>query len=138
MRRFETPYLADWFAASLRWIVLVGLTVSLSLVGQLTSMPFVPLVLMLIWNIVMSILAGISVRTRRYHRQVVLAVDFILAALFFWAQGGLKGPAVWAGLMPILTGAIYFEMWGTFLVAAAFAGYQYLVSGLVLKNSVDT
>jgi len=37
MRRFETPYVADWFATSLRWVVLVGLIVSLSLRGQLVA-----------------------------------------------------------------------------------------------------
>ena len=25
MRRFDTPYIADWFAISLRWMVLIGL-----------------------------------------------------------------------------------------------------------------
>ena len=33
MRKFETPYMADWFAISLRWMMLVGLVVSLGL-GQ--------------------------------------------------------------------------------------------------------
>src|SRR5512132_2684813 len=105
MRRFESPYLADWFAVSLRWMVLVGLIISLSLSGQLPKMPFSPLILMLAWNIVMSILAGVSVRAKHYHRQAVLGVDFLLAALFFWIQGGLNGPVTWVGLMPILTGA---------------------------------
>ena len=106
MRRFETPYLADWFAASLRWIVLVGLIISLSLGGQLSSLPISPLILMLAWNIVLSLLAGISVRAQRYHRQAVLSVDFLLAALFFWLQGGLNGPGAWVGLLPILIGAV--------------------------------
>src|SRR5215216_5143400 len=100
MRRFETPYLADWFAASLRWMVLVGLTISLALRGELASLPFGPLMIMVLWNFLMSILAGMSVRLRRYHRQLVLAVDFILAAVFFWVQGGLEGPSAWVGLFP--------------------------------------
>ena len=138
MRRFETPYLADWFAASLRWIVLVGLIISLSLAGELTSVPFVPLVLMLAWNIIMSILAGLCVRLNKYHRQLVLAMDFLLAGFFFWAQGRLTGPVAWVGLIPILTGAVYFEVWGAFAMGAAFAAWQYIVLGILRKNPFDT
>src|SRR6266545_1693175 len=98
MRRFETPYLADWFATSLRWVVLVGLIISLSLRGELRGVPFGPLMLMLIWNIIMSLLAGMSIRLKSSHRQVVLGVDFLLAAVFFWLQGGLRGSSAWVGL----------------------------------------
>jgi signal transduction histidine kinase len=127
MLRFETPYVADWFAASARWIVLVGLCISLALRGQLGNFSFWVLMLMLLWNIVMSVLAGLSTRMR-FHRYVSLGVDFILAALFFWVQGGLAGASAWVGIMPILTGAIYFEMWGAFAVAVLFAVSQFLAS----------
>src|SRR3990172_8399789 len=103
MRRFETPYVADWFASSLRWLVLVGMVISLSLREQLGDTLILPLALMLAWNIAMSILAGTSIRLGRYHRQIVLAVDFLLAAIFFWLQGGLAGASAWVGSMPILT-----------------------------------
>src|SRR5678815_4547490 len=33
-----------------------------------------------------------------------------------------------AGLMPILTGAVYFEMWGAFLVSAVYALWQFISS----------
>jgi signal transduction histidine kinase len=137
MRRFETPYVADWLAISLRWVVLVGLIFSLSLNGQLGSVPFAPLAVMLFWNIIMSILAITSTRVKRNHRQVVLAMDFLLAAVFFWVQGGLAGPAAWVGVMPILTGAIYFEMWGAFIVAFLFALIQYLISSSLFSNGLN-
>lgn len=137
MRRFETPYVADWFATSLRWMVLVGLILSVSLRGQLGTMPIEPLMLMLIWNILMSLLAGMSMRLRKYHRQIVLGVDFLLAAIFFWVQGGLAGSSAWVGLMPILTGAIYFEIWGAFAVAIAFAALQYVSSLYLFQSGLD-
>jgi signal transduction histidine kinase len=137
MRRFETPYIADWYASSLRWMVLVGLIISLSLHGQLISVPLGPLIVMLIWTSTMSILAGLSVRLKRYHRQAVLAVDFILAAIFFWVQGGLSGPNEWVGLLPILTGAVYFEMWGAFAVSVAFALLQYLTASRLFTLRLD-
>ena len=128
MRRFETPYVADWFATSLRWVVLVGLIVSLSLRGQLVSANIWSLGLLLAWNITMSLLAGLSMRISRYHRRIVMGVDFLLAAIFFWLQGGLDGATAWIALLPILTGAVYFEMWGAFITAVLFALLQYVVS----------
>src|SRR5258706_11457294 len=79
MRKFESPYVADWFATSLRWIILVGLSILIAARG-LNDAPLWVLFAMLLWNIVMSVMAGLSVRLPRYHRQIVLSVDFILAA----------------------------------------------------------
>ncbi|MBN2115865.1 MAG: hypothetical protein JW730_04810 [Anaerolineales bacterium] len=128
MRRFETPYVADWLAASVRWIVLVGLVISVALRGQLSGLPLWPLLFLFIWNVFLSLLAAFSIRAGKYHRQIIFAVDFVLAALCFWMQGGLTGAAAWVGSMPILTGAIYFEMWGAFSAAGLFAVLQYLIS----------
>ncbi len=137
MRRFETPYIADWFATTLRWMVLVGLIVSLSISGQLKTAPFGSLTLMFLWNTVMSVLAGMSIRVRSNHRQIVLGVDFLLALLFFWAQGGLEGSQAWVGLMPILTGAVYFEMRGALIVALLFALFQYVISQSLFSNGLN-
>ena len=127
-RTFETPYVADWFAASTRWIVLVGLLASLALNDQLAHLSAWTLVLLIAWNVLLSVLAGLSMRLRWFHRRVVLGIDFLLAALFFWVQGGLVSPISWVGLLPILTGAIYFEMTGAFAAAGLFAALQYVVS----------
>jgi signal transduction histidine kinase len=126
MRRFETPYIADWFAASLRWMVLVSLVIALALRGQLDAIPFWPLVFMFIWNTIMSLLAVFSVRAKMYHRQIVLTIDVLLAAAFFWLQTGRGSTPSWIGLIPILTGAVYFEALGAFIVAPLFAIWQYV------------
>ena len=137
MYRFETPYVADWFAASIRWIVLVGLSIYLALRGQLNEISATALGLLLLWNAVMSILAGLSIRLR-YHRQIILSVDFVLAAFFFWAQNGpAGGTSDWVGVMPILTGAIYFEMWGAFIMAGLFALWQVFLSRDSFSNDVS-
>jgi len=79
----------------------------------------------------MSVLAGLGVRLA-YHRQVVLVVDLLFAILFFGAQGGVAGgTSFWVGLIPIATGAIYFEMRGAFLAAVLFALWQ----AFVLRNT---
>jgi signal transduction histidine kinase len=121
LRRYDTPYMADWFAISLRWIVLVGLIVSLGLGGKLELSLSWPLGLLIAWNLAMTALASANVRMP-YHRPVSVFADIIFAGMFYWVQGGLHGPAVWAGLLPVLTGSIYFEFLGALLASISFSG----------------
>ncbi|MBK6795139.1 MAG: GAF domain-containing protein [Anaerolineales bacterium] len=120
MKRFDTPYMADWFAISLRWVMLVGLIVSLGLGQQLDLSSAWTLGLLILWNLTMTALAGLNMRTT-YHRRLNIAVDLILTGAFFWVQGGIRGPAFWAGLLPILTGSIYFEIVGAVIAALLFS-----------------
>ena len=134
MRTFDTPYVADWYVVSLRWLILVGMIVSLALGGILVSVAAWPLGALIVWNILMSILAGLNVRIS-FHRQIVLTIDLLIVGLFFWLQGGLYGPVFWAGLLPILTGAIYFEIWGALFVAVLFVALEIFSVGPALTFS---
>lgn len=120
LRKFDTPYVADWFAISLRWVVLVGLIVSLGLGERLDLSTSWPLGLLIAWNLVMTAFAGMNMRIP-YHRLVIMFVDLVLVGAFFETQGGLRGPAAWTGLLPILTGSIYFELIGAMFSAVLFA-----------------
>jgi signal transduction histidine kinase len=127
MRRFETPYIADWFAASLRWIVLATLVIALAARGELDTVPFWPLTSIFVWNTIMSMLAVFSVRANFFHRQIVLIIDVLLAAAFFWLQSRVGSTPSWVGLIPILTGAVYFEAVGAFIVAPLFGIWQTVI-----------
>lgn len=136
MRRYETPYVADWYTTSLRWLMLVILTLSLALRGQLGNLPFWVLAIMLLWNIFMSVLAGTNMRMP-YHRQIVLGMDFIFSVLYFWTQSTLPGgTSIWPAVTPIITGAIYFEMWGAFAPALVFAVLQFIVLHYSLSSDI--
>jgi signal transduction histidine kinase len=124
MRTFDSPYTADWFVISLRWIALVGLLVSLSLGGGLTLAAAWPVIVLVLWNVAMTFLAATNARLA-LHRQIGLGVDFVFTAIFFFLQGGLAGPAAWASILPILTASVYFEFWGTLAVAFLFALIQW-------------
>ena len=121
MKRFETPYMADWFAISLRWVMLVGLIVSLGLGRKLDASATWPLWILIVWNLGMTALAGLNIRIR-FHRRLNIVVDMVLTGAFFWVQGGIRGPAFWAGLLPILTSSIYFEFVGAVITAILFSG----------------
>ena len=92
MDKSDSPYIEDWFIISLRWLVLLGATVSLSVGNQLVSLSSILLVLLLCWNVIVTILAGLS-RRFGYHRQISVAIDIIIAAAFFYLQGAAFGPA---------------------------------------------
>lgn len=127
VKRFDTPYMADWFAISLRWIMLVGLIVSLSLGQNLELSSTWPLGLMIIWNLSMTALAGLNIRIP-FHRRLNMVVDMLLTGAFFWVQGGIRGPAFWAGLLPILTGSIYFEIVGAVITSLLFSTFVIYLS----------
>ena len=135
MRKFETPYMADWFAISLRWIMLVGLIVSLGLGQKLEIILSWPLGFMIAWNLVMTMLASMNVRMT-YHRRISFFVDLVLSGAFFLVQGGLQGPAFWTGLLPILTAAIYYEFFGA-LTAALLFSIPVLYEGMFIHGNLS-
>jgi signal transduction histidine kinase len=116
MRTFDSPYIADWFAISLRWLAILGLTVSLAMGDQLLLPRNLFLVGLTAWNLTLTFIAGIN-RRLTYHREISLVMDLVAAGVFFFLQGGLNGPAFWVGFIPILSAGIYFELMGAVLVA---------------------
>ena len=125
MRKFNTPYIADWFAISLRWLALMGIVVSLGLGQSLTMQLFWPLALLTFWNLSLTALASLSIRIL-YHRFISFGIDLIFTGIFFWMQGRLDGTVWWAGILPIITGAIYFDFWGALFAAIIFSVFLYI------------
>ncbi len=102
---------------------MLGIVISLALGNQLTMSVAWPLVVLAVWNLVMMMLAGFNFRMS-YHREIGVIVDTILIGIFFWLQNGVLGPASWSVLLPILTAAMYFEIFGALGVAVVLAGYE--------------
>lgn len=127
MRKFDSPYIADWFAISLRWLTLFFLTLALQ--NESSKFSLLPLFLLAFWNLSLSVMAGLNIRLN-YHRQLTVLIDLLFAAFFFWTQQGLSGAFFWVGILPILSGAIYFEILGGLLSATLMSlvalGYVYV------------
>ena len=128
MRKFDSPYIADWFAISLRWMTLFvfGATFAQES-GWLSLLPFL---LMALWNLSLSVMAGLNIRLA-YHRRISIGVDFVFALLTFGLFDGFQGPLWGIGVLPILTSAIYYEFLGGLLsggvAAAAYLLYAYFL-----------
>ena len=116
MRTSDPSSLADWFVVSVRWLTILGLTVSLSLHGSLGNAPILLLLGLAVWNIAMAVMAG-TLRLQRRHRWMSFFLDLVVALSLFWQQGGFSGPAYWAGFLPMFTAAVYFYLGNAFIVA---------------------
>lgn len=131
MYKSDTPFIADWFVISLRWLVLLGVIVSLSISDALASWGNAILALLVFWNIILTWLAGLNRRLPN-HREISLLIDLGVSVGFFWIQGGLSGPATWVGILPIISGALYFDLRGGLLASLIIAVVQ--ASDALLHN----
>ncbi|NQU29792.1 MAG: GAF domain-containing sensor histidine kinase [Anaerolineae bacterium] len=139
MRKHDSPYIADWIAISLRWLFLFVLTLILTENNKLLELW--PLFVMVLWNLSMSMMAGLNIRLS-YHRRLAIIVDLLFTSLLFWTKQGFTGPVLWVGILPIITGAIYFEIWGGLLTASVIAvvelAYAYfkMPSGFLVNGGI--
>lgn len=117
MRGSDSPYLADWFAISLRWLTLLGITIALSTQEAVQFSSPLMLVLFLggVWNVAMSFLAILNVRVP-YHRVINVIVDVVIGTALFITSGGFFGSISWVGLLILFPAAIYYELQGALLV----------------------
>jgi signal transduction histidine kinase len=123
MRKYDFPYLADWFAISFRWLVLLGLTVSLVLGGALHLWLAVVLLFAVMWNTFVSVLTALNQRLPQ-HRLINALVDGLVSLTLFALSGGMFGPLAWASLLTVLSTALYFELRGSLLAALLLALLQ--------------
>ena len=136
MRIADIPYLADWYAISLRWIMIIGLTISLGLGSNLNLLLVGVLLVAILWNGFMSALAIFNQRLN-HHRRINLVIDSLFAASLFYLSDGMSSGVWWVALLPISTAAVYYEVRGAALVTTVIslmqAGLSYLLSPQMLQ-----
>ncbi len=131
MNKSDSPFVADWFVISLRWLTLLGVVISLSIANVLQSWANLVLIFLVLWNIFLTWLAGLNRRLPN-HRLISLLLDLFFGGLFFFGQGGLAGPAWWVGILPIISGALYFDLRGgvlTSFLAMAWFSIDFFLMG---------
>jgi len=114
MRTYDTPYISDWFVISLRWLTIVGLSISLAAAFPLDNFHYLLLGALIAWNLALTYMAGFNRRLQN-HSKISLVIDMAFAALLFWLFGGLNSPVFWVVILPIFSAAMYFELSGALL-----------------------
>ena len=132
MRKFDSPYIADWFAISLRWLTLFVFGATVLQQSKLISL--LPLFALVLWNLTMSVMAGLNIRLA-YHRQLAIAVDLVFAMLLFWLHSGFSGVFLGISILPILSGAIYYEILGGLLAGASMAAFELIFAYFMLPST---
>ncbi|MCC6146072.1 MAG: GAF domain-containing sensor histidine kinase [Anaerolineaceae bacterium] len=118
MPKADSPFLADWLAISLRWLVLLGAAVRLAQGGTVTLALEIAFALGALWNLGASILAILNRRIPK-HRLIFVGGDFVLCMLLFVFSGGLAGSLWWIGYLVVFTSSIYYEWRGSVIMALA-------------------
>ncbi len=96
MRKADSPFLADWFVISLRWLVLLGAAVRLAEGGAATLALEGVFGIGALWNLFASVLAVLNRRLPN-HRIIFVTGDLVLCMLLFVFSGGLAGRLWWIG-----------------------------------------
>ncbi len=139
MRKFNSPYIADWFAISLRWLAIFALTINVDKENGFLAIFL--LTLLALWNLGLSVMGGLNIRLS-YHRQISVFVDILFSLILFWTQGGLGGVFYWIAFLPILSGAVYFEVLGSMISASIMTvstlaySYFFMPAGSIIAGGI--
>ncbi|NOH12028.1 MAG: hypothetical protein HND51_10315 [Chloroflexi bacterium] len=108
--------MADRIVVAVRWLGLISLA-ALAFAGDEVST--VLQTLFFLGGVGNFILTGLTLFRRRLpsHEYVSIAADVILASLLFRVSGTINGSLIWAGLLPVVTGAVYYAAQGGLLGA---------------------
>ena len=126
MRSSESPFLADWFVVSFRWLFLLGMVVATSLVEQIELPLGLIFIALAIWNIFASLLTVLN-RRMRTHRIVNALIDLIVSLVVFFLTGGTNGVMPWVGLLAFFTVSVYYGAFASVITGIIVTLLQLLI-----------
>lgn len=119
---------ADRVTLLFRWLGILLLAMMLGGDSGLTGIDVLLLILLSVWNLVLSVLDQLDHRLP-FQEIGSLLLDGIFSVFFLVFSRYHGAPFLWAGLIPIFTGSLYFLLRGGLITAGAVV----LVSGIVLS-----
>jgi signal transduction histidine kinase len=113
----DQSILTDRISASLRWLVLLGLSIALGTQQTISIPVLVVLFIATVWNSILTVFASLN-RRFEVHNSLIVGIDLLIASSLFILSGTFNGPIGWVGIMPIFTASIYFGMSGVISLTA--------------------
>ncbi|MBN2499808.1 MAG: GAF domain-containing protein [Anaerolineales bacterium] len=117
MRVSDSVLLADRIAIIIRWLSLLGLMTIASRGGIVDPTLSTMFMIAGVWNTLLSLLTLFK-RRLPLHRFITVGADLVIAAFLFLFSGNLEGPLLLAGVMPLSSAALYFELYGGLIQSA--------------------
>jgi signal transduction histidine kinase len=117
MRVSDSVLLADRIAITIRWLSLLGLLTITSRGGLDNSTLSTMFIIAGVWNTLLSLLTLFR-RRLPLHRIITVGADLVIAAFVFLFSGNVDGSLLLAGVMPLLSAALYFELLGGLIQSA--------------------
>ncbi len=136
LRKFEYPFFADWFAISLRWLVLIGVAYSLVLAKASNNYLAGAVLAGVLWNFLNTFMAIFN-RRLPAHRILNVSFDFVGTALLFYFSNGFFGPLTWVSLLNLFSAGIYFGWAGSLFVALLISATQVLGTVVIFDLYVE-
>jgi len=130
MRQIISSNQINWINISLRWLVILGVAVSLFVGNYSYWLAGIFLVVFCAWNIFNTIVIILRIRLKP-DRFLILFGDFVITTVIFILSGGYQGKVFWVGIMPLITAALLFSYKGGLIFAFANTIIQGLIGILI-------
>ena len=111
MRNTTPPPAVDWISVSIRWFVLVAFAMTIGANQRLTTGTIIIFFGGALWCTTLTLYAAFN-RRLWAHQFWIITGDLVLSSLIFYFSGGINGPLGWAGLLPLLSGTLYYQVRG--------------------------
>lgn len=110
MRIAGSSSLIDWIALTVRWLMLIGVTLWLAYLNSLDIYFIVVIAAAILGNLAATILVAANHASTPFAHICVVG-DFIFAHLVFYL-GFSNANLVWVGILPLATASLYFRWIG--------------------------
>lgn len=124
--------ITDWIVITLRWLTLLGLTISAATGEGLSLSVIVILLFIAIFNLALSLLVAFD-RRLPFQPYLSVFIDLVAACLLYFFSGAIHGNIGWAIVLPSMTASIYFGLTG----GAAAAVMALFLMGLLSIPAAD-
>jgi len=116
MNKSGPPRLTDWVGFTVRWIYLIAVSIFFSYNHKMDWLGLVVLMMAVAGNVTLLVLF-ITERMSNIVRLISTTVDFIFGMLFTSLALLADKPFFWTGLLPVVTGGLYYRWIGLIITA---------------------
>lgn len=112
----KSPLVLDWIGLTIRWIFIVSVSVWLAF-GIGFDLPIVLVLVLAVLGNIFWTAAVMLDRMVLVFRFLSLLGDLLFAYILFSLGGTSSGGLAWVGLLPVITGALYYQYIGVILIS---------------------